>query len=106
METEKSSVNQFISSRVGIPINSETIFFDDLGISGLDADTLMTDLSSQYGFDSSTFDSHKYYSSEYELGNIFSTLYKAVFNRRALQKMTFTTEHVYQVIERGVWFDP
>ncbi|RFM29253.1 DUF1493 family protein [Chitinophaga silvisoli] len=97
----------FISSKCGgIDLTEESIIFDDLGINGIDAATLMEDLAIEFDFSLEKFDYSKYFLSESELSNIFRSLYYALFKRDKLPSKTFNIKHLKKVVDRGEWFDP
>ena len=106
MVVTKEEIGSFIESKIGINMTDDTLIFEDLGIDGLDAETLMVEFSKHFNVDMSSFDPRVYYFSEYELGNIFLSFYRAVFVRKRLKKKFFNLAHLYEVVKKGKWFDP
>lgn len=106
MISTKDSLLLFIKSKTGIDASDNTIIFDDLGIDGLDARTFMEDFSTQYNINLESFSLSQYCFSEYEVGNIFLTLYRVLFNRKKMIKKHFYVSHLYKVIELGKWVEP
>lgn len=97
---------KFIKDKTGIELTEESLVFEDLGLDGLDAETFMLEFAAHFNVDLTTFRPDRYFSSEYELANIFLTMYRAIFNRRKLKKEAFHLSHLIKVIEMGKWVDP
>lgn len=97
---------EFIEAKVRIKVNTESLVFEDLGIDGLDADRFVEEFSHQFDVDMSGFNPDEFYSSEYELNNIFLTVYKALFRRKLLKKRIFRVSHLLNVIKEKKWTDP
>jgi hypothetical protein len=106
MISTKDSVLSFIKAKTGIDANDNTIIFEDLGIDGLDARLFMEEFSEQYDINLENFILSQYCFSEYEVGNIFLTLYRALFDRKKIIKKHFYVSHLYKVIELGKWVEP
>jgi len=87
-------------------LDERSLLIDDLQIDGLDAEILFENLARDFDFTLEKFDYHRYAATEYELGNIFLTIYRAIFDRKKLIKQTFTVDHLVEVIKKGAWFDP
>ncbi|WP_157305398.1 DUF1493 family protein [Chitinophaga tropicalis] len=106
----KVSINdliQYISSKCGgIPLTENSIIFDDLGINGIDAATLMEELAIEFEFSLESFNYSEYFLSESELSNVFRSLFYSLFKRDKLPSRTFTINHLMKVIDKGYWFDP
>lgn len=110
-DSKKAKIKNFVIAElslleIGVFLDEYTIFFDDIPIAGIDLDIFFQNFFDRYNIDYKTFNPNKYYMSEYDLGNIFLTIFRAVFNRKKLIKLTFTIDHLYAVIEKGEWFDP
>lgn len=102
-----SELISYISSKCGgINLTEESILFDDLGINGIDAATLMEDLAIKFNFSLDSFDYHKYFLSESELSNIFRSTFYALFKRNKLPSKTFNIKQLKKVIDSGKWCDP
>lgn len=95
-----------ISSIVGVEISDSTVFFEDLGIDGLDALTLMEDVSKKYNIDLSDYDPEIYHTSEADITNFFKTIYLLIFNRKKRTKAHFTASHLYEVVKQKRWVHP
>ena len=95
-----------ISSIVGVEISDWTVFFEDLGIDGLDALTLMQHVSDKYNIDLSEYDSEMYHASEADIANVFKAIYLLIFNRKKLIKARFTASHLYEVVKQKRWVPP
>ena len=106
MNFNKSELHSFIQQMAGGKVDEKTVLFDDLHINGLDVYSFMEQIAEKYQVDMTELDLNKYCMTEYELGNIFLTFYKVLFNRKALQKKSFPITHLYEVIEKGKWFNP
>ena len=102
----EKNVIEFIKTRIGVDTSNESMIFEDLGIDGLDAESFMIEFSNHFNVDMTEFKPELYYFSEYELGNIFLSMYRSIFNRRALKKRAFSLTHLAEVAERKKWFDP
>lgn len=100
------TVREYLSSKLGMEIRPDSILPDDLHIDGFDAQTLILDLGKEFNFSLSGFEFKNYFLSERELGNIFLTLFHTMFRRKKSKKLTFTIQHIVDVINNGAWFDP
>lgn len=87
------------------PVSLDTLIFDELQIDGLDAFTFMDDFFDEFEVDVTGYEHERYAMSEADLTNIFKTLWRAVFNRRALVKTSFPVRHLVAVARQGQWFD-
>ncbi|SHH77876.1 Protein of unknown function [Chryseolinea serpens] len=96
----------FVESTTSVEVNEDSIVFDDLSINGLDTYSFMEQFAEEFKVDLSDLDLSKNVLSEYELGNIFLTFYRALFRRKALKRRSFKVLHLYHVIEKRHWFDP
>ncbi|MEN8119842.1 MAG: DUF1493 family protein [Bacteroidota bacterium] len=96
-------VKRFIKSKVGLEVDDNTLIFDELGIDGLDASTFMESLSSHFKVDISSYDFRKYHFAESEIFNPFLIIID-IFRFKRLHN--FKVSHLYEVIEKGSWFDP
>lgn len=105
-ETTVGLLLSFIKSKTGVDAKGDTEIFSDLAIDGLDAETFMNDLSQEFNIDLSDFNFNKYCFTEYEVGNFFLTLYRAIFQREKLIKNSFKVSHLIEVIRLGKWIEP
>ncbi|MBW8688404.1 DUF1493 family protein [Chitinophaga rhizophila] len=106
-DTQISELIAYISLKCGgIDLTEESIIFDDLGINGIDAATLMEDLANEFDFSLDSFDYGKYFLSESELSNIFRSIFYVLFKRDKLPSKTFNIKHLKRVVDSGRWFDP
>lgn len=106
-DVSTSDLIAYISEKCGvITLTEESLIFDDLGINGIDAATLMEDLSLDYGFSLESFDYSKYFLSEIELANIFRSIFYSLFRKDKMPSKTFDIKHLIKVIDKGIWFDP
>ncbi|NVO32353.1 MULTISPECIES: DUF1493 family protein [Hymenobacter] len=103
----EQAVLSFVQLRTGGdgPVSLDTLIFDELQIDGLDAYTFMEDFMNEFDVDMSGYDPERYAMSEADLANIFKTLWRAVFNRRALVKFSFPVRHLLAVAQQGQWCD-
>ena len=91
-----------ISSQIGLEINDDTVFFEEIGISGIDATMFIKFLVEKYDVDFSDFKHSDYY---VEDGiNIFSLIINHWLGRRKFPSKTFTGLHLYNVVNAGYWF--
>lgn len=104
--TNKNEFYKDVSSLVGVEIVDSTVVFDDLGIEGLDAIEFMKHIARKYGVDMTTYDPELYHTSEADLANIFLTIYRLIFARKKLNKISFPAKHLFEVVQKGKWFDP
>lgn len=89
---EKSELYSEIESQLGLKIQDDTKFFDDIGMSDLDAITFMEDFSDKFNVDLKGFSTKDYIMEN----KLFS----------GTGKKFFTAGHLYNVMQRGKWFDP
>lgn len=87
------------------PVSLDTLIFDELQIDGLDAFTFMDDFFDAFDVDVTGYEHERYAFSEADLANIFKTLWRALFNRRALAKTSFPVRHLVAVAAQGRWSD-
>ena len=97
-------VSDYLFIKLGIEVTKESILPDDLHIDGVDAETLMLDLSKDFNFSLSKFEFQDYFLTERELGNTFLIFHYIL--RKKIKKLTFTVQHLVDVINAGEWFDP
>jgi len=105
-EITKQELIDYFHKKWLVLLNEKSVLIDDLQIDGLDALLLFDNLARDFDFTLENFDFHRYAMTEYELGNIFLTIYRVIFNRKKLIKQTFTVDHLLEVIRKGTWFDP
>lgn len=91
---------------LGIPMNSETVFFEDIPLNGLDLDIFFMKFFEEFNIDNAGFSPSNFYLSEYELGNFPLMIFRLLFNRSKLKKKTFKINHLVQVVNQGEWNDP
>mgnify|MGYP000135477776 CR=1 FL=1 len=103
MDTIEAVFN-FCKQKCGIDISADTIFFDDLGMDGLDAEQFITEFADHFKVDISGFIPQNYYTSEKDLLNFPKRILNHYFSRNKIR--TFNTRHLVNVIEAGKWFDP
>lgn len=84
-EGQKIEIIYFIEKKVGIEINDDTTFFDDLEITGLDAYLLMEDIAVQLKVDMQNYIPDKYHLSENDILNIPKTIFNGIFNKSLLK---------------------
>lgn len=106
MKSTRELVLNFVKSKTGVEVDDNAFVFDDIGLNGLDAETFMIEFADFFKLDFSTFDINEYALSEYELGNFFLILYRGIFDRKRLRRKSFKVSHLYEVVERGRWFEP
>jgi hypothetical protein len=99
-------LKNFIKERTAQDVHLHSILFDDLGISGLDADTFMDDFFEEFSIKRADFEIDKFNVPESRLTTIFSQLLIFLFNRKKSGSCSFTVQHLLDVIERGEWYDP
>jgi Protein of unknown function (DUF1493) len=104
-DSQKKQAYQFIESKIGLKINENTIFFDDLGITGDDAKSLMEDIGEHFNIDLRSYDPNKYHEYENNIFNIFRTIQIAIFSSQKFKINSFKITHLFKVIEKGEWFD-
>jgi acyl carrier protein len=105
MEVTKSEMYDYIKSMIGIEINDNTRFFDDVGIDGLDAEQMMIQISEKYGVDLSDYDPSNYHFNEADIANIFPPIWKMI-KGKAPKYSSFTALHLYKVVKVRRWFLP
>jgi len=106
MDKTEQELIEFIETKVGVKVNRDSLIFEDLGIDGLDAETFFDEFSHRFDVDMSGFNPSEFFSSEYELSNIFLTIYRALFRRKSLEKKAFKVSHLIKVIEQKRWTNP
>ena len=83
---------------LGGKFSDETLLGSELGIAGLDCESLINNIALEFNVDMSEFDFDKYYfKDDISFFNIF---------KKKRNKMTFNVLHLVKVIEKGKWFDP
>jgi acyl carrier protein len=106
MNINEDEFLEYLEAKLKIPISPDTLFFDGIGIDGLDAITLIDEIKKRFSVDFSNYDGRLYHSSEADVANLFKTFYLFLFNRKRLKKKTFTARHLYKVVKAGHWFPP
>lgn len=103
----EQAVLSFVQLRTGGdgPVSLDTLIFDELQIDGLDAHTFMEDFMNEFDVDMTGYDPERHHMSEADLANIFKTLWRAAFNRRALIRFSFPVRHLVAVAQLGLWCD-
>lgn len=94
---EKTKIREWVSNYVGIEINEQTKFIDDLGIADFDLYLFFLEFFKEFKVDSARFSLDEY---TLDGVNLFKIWIKGI---RAKE---FTIDHLYDVVDRGSWFDP
>jgi hypothetical protein len=94
----KPDLYKFIESKIGLAVSDDTIFFDNVGIDGLDALTFMDEFAKNFNVDMSNFDHSAFIVDD-------SSLLKRIFTSSSTHKR-FTALHLFNVLQKGYWFDP
>lgn len=102
-ESSKERLCEFVFSQTGVYPTQSTTFFDDLGITGLDAELLMDEFATRYSIDMSTYKPASYHTDENDLFNTFKAIQKALNGH---QYKSFNLDHLLAVIDKKEWFDP
>ncbi|UTW62183.1 DUF1493 family protein [bacterium SCSIO 12741] len=89
----KESLRCWLSEALLYPVDSETIFFDDLGLAGIDLETFILKFMEKYEIDPADFNLQDYVPGGVNL-----------FKRTKIKSLNL--DHLYAVVEKGVWFDP
>jgi acyl carrier protein len=105
MVTENEII-EFIQKRLGRRINPSVRFFDNAGIDGLDAETLMLEFAREYNVEMSAFEPDSYFMHEGRLVNVWRNAWDALFHRNRLPHKTFKVAHLVRVANERKWFDP
>jgi len=93
-----------ISNQIGFEVNDDTLFFDGVGISGYDATMLIRFIVERYNVDFSGFIHSDYYIEDGE--NFVSIFFNHLFGRRKFPNKQFSGDHLFNVVNKGYWFDP
>lgn len=104
MTVKKEDFFGIIESRVGQPIEDNTIFFEDIEIDGLDAFSLMDEVAKYYNLNMDGYIPTDYHFEERQIANPFRFI-KNIFGAKKNIK-TFTALHLYEVVKKGKWFNP
>ncbi len=99
----EEKVIRFIKAKSGVEVTNDSVLFDDLGMDGIDAKTFFEEFSEVFDMDTSGFNHSDYHFSEYELCNIFLTIYRSIFKRNKLRKKTFTVQQLIKAAEQKQW---
>ncbi len=104
----KNAFYDYIQSLIGVPVNNQTMFFEELGIDGFDAELFMMSFRDKYQVDMRLYDPYLYHSPDNIFGNTnpIKYFYWLIFDRSKLKKKKFTALHLYNVAVVGKWFDP
>lgn len=86
----------------GYPVIDGTVFFDEVGIDGLDADLFIIEIADKYNVDMSNFNAIDYYTGDM---NVLELLYRSWVKREKPAYKRFTASHLYEIICKGCWFD-
>lgn len=101
---DKEEFYAFIESKVGVEICDSTAFFEEIGIDGLDATTLMDEIFTYYKTDISDYIDNHYHDHESELFNPFFYIKSFITGKN--KKKQFTAKHLFHVVNKGSWFNP
>ncbi|WP_172966838.1 DUF1493 family protein [Patiriisocius marinistellae] len=86
-----------MSERLLINVTNKTVFFNDLGLDGIDLETFILEFMEEFKIDFSLFNLE-----EYTLEGV--NLYQIWFKGR--KPKTFNVNHLEKVIAVGKWYDP
>jgi hypothetical protein len=100
----KSAFYSEIASLLQTEINDETIFFDEIGLSGVDAGEFVMFIHRQFKVDFSAFDYKKYYVADGD--NFVRLLLDPLYKTKKIPIKHFTAEYLYEIVKSGVWVDP
>ena len=105
-EINKEIFYEYIEHLIGIPISDNTLFFQDTGLDGFDAEILMMNIGDNYDLEMDLYESAKFHFAYDEVTNIPKFIYWKLFDNSKLKKMNFSALHLYKVVKAGKWFDP
>lgn len=105
MEINKEEFYAYLKSILGTEITDDTCFFEDVGITGLDAEQMMIQISERYNVDLSNYDPEVYHDNEAEFANVLLHLWRFI-TRKTRKHSTFTALHLYNISVAGKWFSP
>lgn len=100
----KNDLILFFENKLGKRLLEGFVFFEDTGINGIDAETLMHNFGEVYNVNMKNFSKEYYFSSESNLMNLPKRIYS--FWCFKTESKSFDLDHCMNVIERGEWFDP
>jgi hypothetical protein len=104
MEVIKEDFYVYLTSIIGLDVNDKTMFFDGVGMDGLDAWTFMETIAEQYNIDLSEYKWEEYHDSEADIANFLKGL-KYLFKKRVRQSQ-FSALHLHNVVKARKWFSP
>ena len=93
----------YLADLLQIKVSETTTFFDEIGLSGYDADLFMQKIQAKFNIDLEEFNSQHYYVQDGD--NIFKLLYNHYSGKKKMPNKKFTAKHLYQVVIRGSWFE-
>ena len=100
----EKEIIDFLEFYTVMDVNEDTLLFLELKMEGLDADNLIDKFASRFNVDITTMNIDKYLITYDILPS--ERLYWKLFKPHKLKRKTFKLNHLIEVIEKGIWFDP
>lgn len=94
---------QYLTNLLQFQVSETTTFFDEVGLSGYDADLFIENIQNEFNIDMGKFNSRDYYVQDGD--NILKLLFNHYLGKTKMPSKKFTAKHLYQVITRGSWFE-
>ena len=91
----------FIEEKLGYEVSNIDNSFDEIGVDGIDAETFFSDFSDFFDVDMEKFEFERYFVGENPFKNLIRKRIK-YWNK----KKDFSIQHLVDVAELKVWFDP
>ncbi len=104
MKIEKDEFYAFLSSITGVAVKDETLFFDKIGMDGMDAWSLIEQIAQKYNVDFTGYNWEDYHHGDTEIGNVLKALKHILKRKRQLSQ--FSALHLFTVVIAGKWFAP
>ena len=78
MKVNKAELYETLKQWIGIEVTDETIFFEESGVTGLDAEQMMIQLQEKYGLNLDDYDPCHYHLDEIEIANFLLHIWRAI----------------------------
>lgn len=104
MQIRKDDFYVYLNSILGIEVDDNTYFFDDIGMDGLDAWQFIETIAKKFEVDFSEYNWQEYHDSEADITNILKAI-MGIFKRKNRQKK-FSALHLFNVVQAGKWSEP
>ena len=98
------TITEFIEKRLGRKVDSNTLFFSDLELTGLDADQFLMEFSEEFKVDFKDLVFSDYFD---EVSIIpFAYWFRKRFFPLKASKHTCDLDHLVSIVKKGFWYPP